>query len=134
MSRQARQFQKIIDDTTKAIMTILDRVGLERSRLKSNTRVEAFRDGFRVKMPSYYIYADRGRRAGKAPPFKAIFEWVKYYNIKPQGMTQRQFAWLVVGLVARRGTKGKFFMKRIKQIVQFQTKKYIKNLKVWSNR
>lgn len=68
-------------------------------------------------MEEYGEWVDKGRKAGKAPPFSAIHEWVQNRRIQfrdNKGMFQsyEQTAWAVVGGIKKNGIEASNFYTR----------------------
>lgn len=63
-----------------------------------------------VQMLDYGFWLDNGakRGPGKRPPVKAILEWIKAKNIRPQGkITQTQLAFLIARTIGAKGVRFK---------------------------
>ena len=61
--------------------------------------------------PSYWKYANDGRRPGKMPPVNVIADWVKRRNITPYALKNgktpepKQLPFMIANAIARDGTK-----------------------------
>ena len=61
--------------------------------------------------PSYWKYANDGRRPGKMPPVNVIADWVRRRNITPYALkngklpTTEQLAFMIANKIAKEGTK-----------------------------
>ena len=61
--------------------------------------------------PSYWKWANDGRRPGKMPPVNVIADWVKRRNITPYALkngkmpTPEQLPFMIANAIARDGTK-----------------------------
>ena len=62
------------------------------------------------------IFVELGRRPGKRPPLKVIEEWVRIKRIA-KGPKSRRVAIAIARKIGRKGTKGRFVMKRTMPIV-----------------
>ena len=61
--------------------------------------------------PSYWKYANDGRRPGKMPPVNVIAEWIERRNITPHALKNgktpepEQLPYMIANAIARDGTK-----------------------------
>lgn len=55
--------------------------------------------------PSYVIFEDLGRKAGRFPPIQSIQQWIRQKGIQPEGTTIRSLAYLIARKIAREGTE-----------------------------
>lgn len=68
--------------------------------------------------PSYWKYANDGRRPGKMPPVNVIADWVKRRNITPYALkngklpTTDQLAFMIAKKIGRDGTTGIHFLEK----------------------
>ena len=68
--------------------------------------------------PSYWKYANDGRRPGKMPPVNVIADWVKRRNITPYALkngklpTTDQLAFAIAKKIGRDGTTGIHFLEK----------------------
>ena len=68
--------------------------------------------------PSYWKYANDGRRPGKMPPVNVIADWVKRRNITPYALkngklpTDDQLAFMIARKIGRDGTTGIHFLEK----------------------
>lgn len=86
----------------------------------------------------YAVFVERGRKKGKAPPFDPILAWVKMKrlatltpprgigrrtkiniedNVRSQNEEQAEFARNVQRKIAKKGTKGRFVLKRTMPLI-----------------
>lgn len=66
-------------------------------------------------LPSYAIFTDRGRRAGKRPPVKSLTDWCRRH-----GMAGKEYA--VATNIAKHGTVGKHFTTPLQRMVEMLRK------------
>ena len=110
---------KVIQPALAITNRILKQKGLGDSNLLKKTSIDYTAGKLTISMPSYAEYVDRGRRAGRMPPVSAILRWIRQDNIAvPSQYTQEQFAFAVAKSVARKGTKGKFFLEQLADNIQ----------------
>lgn len=72
---------------------------------------------FDFLMEEYGEWVDKGRKAGKNPPFSPIREWVKNRRIqfrdnRGKFQTYEQTAWAIVGGIGRNGIEPSYFYSR----------------------
>ena len=64
---------------------------------------------FELKMPSYLIFADKGRKAGTPPPVKSIMKWLE--NRGFHGKKMESHAYAIAKNISKMGVRGKNFLK-----------------------
>ena len=70
------------------------------------------------KAKSYWIFAERGRRPGKWPPFKKIEDWIVRRRITPYPLpsgripTRKQLTFLISRKIGTFGTEGRHFINK----------------------
>ena len=68
--------------------------------------------------PSYWKWANDGRRPGKMPPVNVIADWVRRRNIAPYALkngklpTEDQLAFMIANKIGRDGTAGIHFLEK----------------------
>lgn len=68
--------------------------------------------------PSYWKYANDGRRPGKMPPVNIISDWVKRRNITPYALkngklpTMNQLAYVIARKISNEGFDGIHFLEK----------------------
>lgn len=103
--------QELIKAVDSALRTTLSKVGLEDSNLKKKTQVITTNDAIEVIMPDYAINVDKGRKAGKNPPVKAIMQWLKDRKIRaPKGTRRIDLAYAIARSIGERGVKPRPFI------------------------
>lgn len=103
--------QELIKAVDSALRTTLSKVGLEDSNLKKKTQVITTNDAVQVLMPDYAINVDKGRKAGKRPPVKAIMKWMRERKIKVgKGMRKLDVAYAIANSIAKDGVKARPFI------------------------
>lgn len=70
-------------------------------------------------LEDYYIYLEKGRKAGKMPPFPKIRDWVKVKKIA-SGDNIDNVAWAITKSIGKNGTKPHPFLKPTKEEVNPQ--------------
>lgn len=60
--------------------------GLEESEIYQNIKVEPTPNGFKINIPAYFIFIEKGRvkNSPYPPPYKVILDWINYKISKGQ--------------------------------------------------
>lgn len=102
---------RLIRAVDAALRTTLSKVGLQDSNLRRETRVITIEDAIRVIMPDYAVYVDKGRKAGKMPPVKAIMKWMRDKGIRSKsGIRTIDIAYVIARSIGERGIKPRPFI------------------------
>lgn len=102
---------RLIRAVDAALRTTLSKVGLQDSNLRRETRVITTEDAIRVIMPDYAVYVDKGRKAGKMPPVKAIMKWMRDKGIRSKsGIRTIDIAYVIARSIGERGIKPRPFI------------------------
>lgn len=104
------EINKLIKAVDTALRLTLTKVGLSDSNLSKNTKIITSQDALTVIMPDYAIYVDKGRKAGKKPPVKAILEWMKDKGIRAKGVRQLDIAYAISNSIGQNGIKPRPFI------------------------
>lgn len=126
-----------VSEVNKVIESIFNFVGLKDSELLKKIQIEVTMNAdlsISVVAPEYITFVDNGRKAGKMPPFKTIYEWVlKNRNkLNDSGKSRngeednrndenklKSITYAIMKNIALKGTKGYFFMdKLVKEIFE----------------
>lgn len=106
-----QELNRLIQPALEVVRFILSNKGLGKSDLLRLTDIVITGEKLEVIMPSYAVFVDRGRRAGKFPPLSAIIGWIREKNIAvPKEYTLEQFAFLIGRKISKKGTQGKNFL------------------------
>lgn len=109
------EYRKFIEDTAKGEMPRDWRL---RKDIVFNLQIndDVFEITFKAK--SYWIFAERGRRPGKWPPFSKIEDWIVRRRITPYPLpsgripTRKQLTFLISRKIGLKGTEGRHFINR----------------------
>jgi len=73
-------------------------------------------DSITISLPDYYLYIDKGRKAGaKMPPVKFIAIWIKRKKLPiPDGMDIVSLAWAISKSIAKNGIKPRPFLDTVR--------------------
>ena len=73
-------------------------------------------DSITISLPDYYLYIDKGRRAGaKMPPVKFIAIWIKRKKLPtPDGMDIMSLSWAIAKSIAKNGIKPRPFLDTVR--------------------
>lgn len=68
-------------------------------------------------LPSYFPFAEYGRRPGKMPPVNKILQWIEFKHLVPRSNngrvpTTRQLAFAISKHIALHGTEGKHLFEK----------------------
>ena len=68
-------------------------------------------------LPSYFHFAENGRRPGKMPPVNKILQWIEFKHLVPRSNngrvpTTRQLAFAISKHIALHGTEGKHLFEK----------------------
>ena len=69
------------------------------------------------ELPSYFPFAEYGRRPGKMPPVNKILQWIEFKHLVPRSNngrvpTTRQLAFAISKHIALHGTEGKHLFEK----------------------
>lgn len=105
-----------IKQLEEVVKQILSRFGLKDSQLNKTIEIKQGLNNIEMISPEYIIFADRGRKAGKMPPVKAIKEWLMNepgMKIDPDKIDS--VAYVIAKSIATNGVKGKLFLDKLIQ-------------------
>lgn len=102
--------QRIISD---AQTTLRRRKNVATSLLINSGAVKEGRDNaILAGFPTIYAYyVEFGRRAGKWPPFRYIYEWVRVRHMAADDKEARSIAFLIQRSIGKKGTKPHPFLR-----------------------
>ena len=85
-----------------------------------NPEIKGTQSGYRltVLMKDYWQYVEEGRRAGKMPPIKNIYEWIRYKRPMQDKIQQspdkiaatKSLAYVIARKIGQKGTKAQPFV------------------------
>ena len=85
-----------------------------------NPQIKGTQSGYRltVLMEDYWQYVEEGRRAGKMPPIKNIYEWIRYKRPMQDKIQQspdkiaatKSLAYVIARKIGQKGTKAQPFV------------------------
>ena len=85
-----------------------------------NPEIKGTQRGYRltVLMEDYWQYVEEGRRAGKMPPIKNIYEWIRYKRPMQDKIQQspdkiaatKSLAYVIARKIGQKGTKAQPFV------------------------
>jgi len=85
-----------------------------------NPEIKGTQSGYRltVLMEDYWQYVEEGRRAGKMPPIKNIYEWIRYKRPMQDKIQQspdkiaatKSLAYVIARKIGQKGTKAQPFV------------------------
>ena len=85
-----------------------------------NPEIKGTQRGYRltVLMEDYWQYVEEGRRAGKMPPIKNIYEWIRYKRPMQEKIQQspdkiaatKSLAYVIARKIGQKGTKAQPFV------------------------
>lgn len=103
--------QRIISD---AQTTLRRRKNVATSLLINSGAVKEGRDNaILAGFPTIYAYyVEFGRRAGKWPPFRYIYEWVRVRHMAADDKEARSIAFLIQRSIGKKGTKPHPFLRQ----------------------
>lgn len=69
------------------------------------------------ELPSYFHFAENGRRPGKMPPVNKILQWIEFKHLVPRSNngrvpTTKQLAFAISKYIALHGTEGKHLFEK----------------------
>ena len=120
-----------VDDINKVIESVFNFVGLKDSELLKKIQIEVRQNAdlsISVVAPEYITFVDNGRKAGKMPPFKNVYEWVLKNRNKLKSDSKssgrngddgnednylKSVTYAIMKNIALKGTKGYFFMDKL---------------------
>ena len=96
-----------------------------------NPEIKGTQRGYRltVLMEDYWQYVEEGRRAGKMPPIKNIYEWIRYKRPMQDKIQQspdkiaatNSLAYVIARKIGQKGTKAQPFISNSLKKVTTQT-------------
>lgn len=135
MNNTFNNVKQSVDDINKVIESVFNFVGLKDSELLKKIQIEVTMNAdlsISVVAPEYITFVDNGRKAGKMPPFKNVYEWVLKnrnklkFDSKSSGRNGdnenednhlKSVTYAIMKNIALKGTKGYFFMDKLIQEV-----------------
>jgi hypothetical protein len=130
---QGNILEVIGESMVETIREELKTFDLKDSRLYDNVSYRIEKGSVILTLPQYYIYIEKGRRAGAPmPPIDAILKWMARKGIG-SGSNKNSIAWAISKSIAQNGIRGRPFLERsedqftqeINQIIDFQMNKYL---------
>ncbi len=129
--------KRSVNEVNNVIKMIFNHVGLKDSELLTKIEVKVVQNSdlsIEITAPEYITFVDSGRKAGKMPPFKQMYDWVlknkdkfKTKQIRNGSDTSEQsddvrlksITFAIMKNISLKGTKGYFFMdKLIKEVFE----------------
>lgn len=135
MNNTFNNVKQSVDDVNKVIESVFNFVGLKDSELLKKIQIEVRLNAdlsISVVAPEYITFVDSGRKAGKMPPFKNVYEWVLKNRNKLKSDSKssgrdgdnenednhlKSITYAIMKNIALKGTKGYFFMDKLIQEV-----------------
>ena len=118
-----------VNDINKVIESVFNFVGLKDSELLKKIQIEVKQNAdlsISIIAPEYITFVDSGRKAGKMPPFKNVYEWVlnnknklKSNNKGRNGEEEdnerhlKNITYAIMKNIGLKGTRGYFFMDKL---------------------
>ena len=107
-----KDIRKITQSVLNTVISVLNKANVKTTKSESKKFPVTVNDkDISVSLPEYYLYVDKGRKAGKRPPIKPILDWIKREKIKvPKEIPVLSFAWAIANSIANDGVKARPFI------------------------